>query len=290
MTEDPPNPLDYDELVKYGYGHLVTRIMNAGGRSRMYQLLDMTPPPIKTKVVKVAPPIIIDREGKENRYQGLKLGQILDDNIQAAALQDVQRKLEQGERVASSKVWDEVQAYELPFADQRNVGPRQTPDWTVEQLDEWGRQQGRVESWARKARQGAYVNDPLESLDSLTLQQRLYSILSAFVTALSFGKATPKFIHLIERFGPNNDGDHGIMSENAFTVLQIPTVLLLVFAMGSSLFCVVKAPEKNRSSFVWGFKGFLGGPFTIQQFFSATTRITQQEQDDLRKQDASVQP
>jgi hypothetical protein len=291
VTEDPPNPLDYDELVKYGYGHLVTRIMNAGGRNRMYQLLDMTPPSIKTKVVKVAPPIVIDREGKETRYQGLKLGQVLDDSIQAAALQDVQRRIEQGERVASSKVWDEVEAYEMPFADKRNTGPKQTPDWTVEQLDAWGKQQGRVESWARKARQGAYVNDPLESLDSLTLEQRLFSILTAFVTTVSFGKATPNFVRLIGMFvTKSSDSDNGIVLEDTLAILQIPAVLLLVVAVGSSLFCGIKAPEKNRSPTVWGIKGILGGPFAIQQLLAASTRITQQEQDDIRKQDASNQP
>jgi hypothetical protein len=291
VTEDPPNPFDYDELVKYGYGHLVTRIMNAGGRNQIYQLFDMTPPPIKTKVVKVAPPIVIDREGKETRYQGLKLGQVLDDNIQGAALRDVQRKIEQGERIASSKVWDEVEAYEIPFADKRNTGPKQTPDWTVEQLDDWGKQQGRVESWARKARQGAYVNDPLESLDSLTLDQRLYSILTTFVTAVSFGKATPNFVRLIGVLVSNSiDGDIEMLPEDAFAILQIPAVLLLLVAFGSSVFCAIKAPEKNRSSSVWGIKGILGGPFAIPQLTAASTRMTKQEQDDINKQDAFIQP
>jgi hypothetical protein len=37
--DEAPNPFDYDELEKYGYGRLSTKIMKAGGRSAMYDLL-----------------------------------------------------------------------------------------------------------------------------------------------------------------------------------------------------------------------------------------------------------
>jgi hypothetical protein len=290
VTVESPNPFDYDELTKYGYGHLVTRIMNAGGRNEMYRLFNISPPIVKTKIVQPPPPIVIDREGKANRYQGLKLGQVLDDNIQGAALQDVQRRIQQGERLSSSKVWDEVTAYEVPFADKRNIGPKQTPDWTVEQLDEWGKQQGRVESWARNARQGAYINDPTESLDSLLLTQRMYSILTASITAVAFGKATPKFLRLVTEAITSGENDDIILSEDMLLLLKIPAVVLLSVAFLSSIYCAMQAPEKNRSSYIWGMKGLLGGPFTIQQLATLSTRITQQEQDDQNKHFTVVQP
>jgi hypothetical protein len=271
VTEDPPNPLDYDELTKYGYGNLVTRIMNAGGRLKMYELLDLTPPPVKPKKVTIAPPIVIDRFGEQTRYQGLKLGQAFNDNMQAVALQEVQEKLRNGERPASSKVLEEVEAFELPFADKRNVSPKQTPDWTVEKLDEWGRQQGRVESWARKAKQGAFVQDPMESFDSLLPQQRLYSIVTALTVATAFGKATPSFVSMVS-------GD--AVTPNLLSVLQIPAAALLLASLGSSAYCAMTAKGKNRSQYVWTLKGLLGGPLTVRQLATLSTLITQQEQDD----------
>jgi len=151
VLEEPPNPLDYDELTKYGYGHLVTRIMNAGGRLAMYDLLGLDTPVVKPKRSKVvtAPPLVIDRTGESDPavYQGLRLGQVLDDQQQAQALQQVQQQIARGERPSASKVREQVESFEQPFADKRNTGPKQTPDWTVEQLDEWGRKQGRVEAW-----------------------------------------------------------------------------------------------------------------------------------------------
>ncbi len=41
------------------------------------------------------------------------------------------------------------------FLDKRNTGPRQTPEWTVESLDEYTTAQGRAISWARRAKEGA---------------------------------------------------------------------------------------------------------------------------------------
>lgn len=281
VTEEPPNPLDYDELTKYGYGRLVTRIMNAGGRLKMYDLLDLTPPPARPKKIKnFAPPIVIDRLGEQTRYRGLKLGQALNDDVQGAALQDYQRKIEQGERPASSKVREEVEAFELPFADKRNVGPKQTPDWTVERLDEWGRQQGRVESWARKARQGAFVQDPMESFDSLRPQQRAYSIVTGLTAAAAFGKATPAFIGLITSGG----GGDVVVDPNLLAVLQFPSAALVLASLGSSAYCALTAASKNRSQYVWAVKGLIGGPLTAHQLASLSTLVTQQEQDDRDKQ------
>lgn len=274
VTEEPPNPLDYDELTKYGYGSLATRIMNAGGRLKMYELLGLTLPPVKPKKVKVAPPIVIDRFGEQTRYQGLKMGQALNDDMQGAALQDFQRKVERGERPSSSKVLEEVEAFELPFADKRNVSPKQTPDWTVERLDEWGRQQGRVESWARKARQGAFVQDPMESVDSLSPRQRAYSIVTALTAAAAFGKATPAFVTLV------SGGD---VAPDALANLQIPAATLMLASLGSSVYCALSAGGKNRSRFVWAVKGLLGGPLTVPQLASLLPRVTQQEQDDRAK-------
>lgn len=130
--EAAPGVFDYDQLTRYGYSHLVTPIMKAGGRLAMYRLLDMEVPDTSKSLkplVVTAPKLVIDREGKNDkaRYSGLKLGQVLDDNLQAQALASVQEKLARGESLRSPL---EEETYVPPFADKRNVGPRQTPDWT----------------------------------------------------------------------------------------------------------------------------------------------------------------
>jgi hypothetical protein len=273
ITTDPPNVLDYDELTKYGFGHLVTPIMTMGGRTKMYELMNLDIPVVKPKVVKVAPKIIIDRDGGKS-YRGLKLNQVLDDTIQGEALQSVQRKIASGQRLTASNeaLLDEIENYVLPFAEKRNVGPKQTPDWTVEQIDDWGKQQGRVESWARNAKLGAYVSDPMERFDSLVLSQRLYSILTSFLTAIAFGNATPQLLLWI-----NASYDITAISDNFIDILRVPSSILLILAFGSSIYCGSQAPTKNRSTMVWGIKGLLGGPITIQQFQSMSTRQTQEE-------------
>ena len=290
VTTDQPNVLDYDELTKYGYGHLVTRIMKIGGRNKMYEVMDMDIPAIKPKVVKTAPKIIIDRGENGKSYQGLKLNQVFDDNMQGLALQNVQRKIEMGQRLTASneEFLEEIENFELPFADKRNVGPKQTPDWTVEQIDEWGKQQGRVESWARNAKLGAYINDPMESFDTIDVSQRFYSIISSFLTAIAFGNATPKLLNWVNQRG-TSDGNEVVISNDVLTILQIPSAILLLAALGASIYCGSQAPKKNRSIYVWCLKGLLGGPFTIQQFASLSVRKTQQEVIDEQKQQSMQQ-
>ena len=279
VLEDPPNPLDYDELVKYGYGHLATRIMNAGGRPAMYALLGMDAPVVKIKQIVSAPPLVIDRTGESDPavYRGLRLGQMLDDELQGRALQEVQQKIARGERPAVSQVLEQVESFEVPFADKRNTGPKQTPDWTVEKLDEWGRRQGRVEAWARKAKEGAFVNDPNESTDSLTTQQRVYSIVTILTAATAFGKATPGFLVLALDWQGDNVA-------SVLGALQIPAATLVLSSLGSSIFCAITAATLNRSRYVWTIKGFLGGPLTVRQLQTLAPLTTQREQDEKDRQ------
>ena len=279
VIEDAPNPFDYDELTKYGYGNLVTPIMNAGGRTAMYELLGMEIPAVKSskRVVVSAPKLEIDRTGEKDPdvYQGLRLGQILDDEQQAEALRRVQEEVARGEKPSASRVRNQVEAFERPFADKRNVGPKQTPDWTVEKLDEWGRQRGRVRAWARAAREGAFVRDPAESTDSLTAPQRVYSIVTVFTAAAAFGRSTPAFLSMMG-FAGN--------SEALLSSLQVPAAALVLASLGSCVFCAVSAATKNRSRYVWTVKGFLGGPLTVRQLVTLSTLITQQEQDEQERQ------
>jgi len=286
IVEEPPNPLDYDELTKYGYGKLVTPIMNAGGRNAMYQLLDLEAPVVKRKrTVVTAPPLVIDRTGANDpaAYQGLRLGQVLDDAQQAEALQRVQQKIANGERPAASQMLEQVQAFERPFSDKRNVGPKQTPDWTVERLDEWGRQQGRVQAWARAAREGAFVRDPAESTDSLTSPQRVFSVATVLLATLAFGRATPGLVSmLVETDQARGGGLEGVRS-----ALQVPAAALVLASLGSSAVCALTAPTKNRSRYVWTVKGFLGGPLTVRELASLPTLITQQEQDEQNERESA---
>ena len=130
--EDAPNALDYDQLTKYGYSHLVTPIMKAGGRLAMYDLLGMEPPDTSKSlrpVVVTAPKLVIDREGKTDkaRYTGLRLTQVIDDDLQAEVLAQAKEKTARGEDLRPKL---EEETYEQPFADKRNVSPQMTPDWT----------------------------------------------------------------------------------------------------------------------------------------------------------------
>ena len=124
VIEAAPNALDYDQLTKYGYSHLVTPIMKAGGRLAMYDLLQMEKPDTSQSLkplVVTAPKLEIDREGKneKERYSGLKLGQIIDDDLQAQVLQSAQERAARGEELRP-KLQEE--SYEQPFADKRYVG------------------------------------------------------------------------------------------------------------------------------------------------------------------------
>jgi len=286
ILEDPPNPLDYDELTKYGFGHLVTPMMNAGGRNAMYELLGLDAPVVqRKKVVVTAPPLVIDRTGANDpaRYPGLRLGQVLDDEQQALALKSVQEKRKQGDS-KRTPLQQQMDAFERPFADKRNTGPKQTPDWTVERLDEWGRQQGRVEAWARAAREGAFVRDPAESTESLTLPQRVYSMVTLVTATTAFGKATPGFLVLVL-----GSADAAADSNGWLQALQVPAAALVMASLGSSIFCAVTASTKNRSRYVWTVKGFLGGPLTVRQLVTLSTLITQQEQNEKDRAASSQQ-
>lgn len=64
----------------------------------MYKLMDMELPAIKVKKKKVVPKLKIDRTGESDpaRYTGLKMGQVLDDDAMAKALEEANRKRKEG--------------------------------------------------------------------------------------------------------------------------------------------------------------------------------------------------
>ena len=100
VIERAPDVFDYDELSKYGYSNLVAPIMDTvGGRRAVYDLMEMEPPPLlgpppKKKV----PKLVIDRTGENDkaRYTGLKMGQVLDDNVMGEALARANSKAKEG--------------------------------------------------------------------------------------------------------------------------------------------------------------------------------------------------
>ena len=100
VIERAPDVFDYDELSRYGYSNLVAPIMDlVGGRRAAYDLMEMEPPPLlgpppKKKV----PKLKIDRTGENDkaRYTGLKMGQVLDDDIMGEALARANKKAKEG--------------------------------------------------------------------------------------------------------------------------------------------------------------------------------------------------
>jgi hypothetical protein len=249
--------------------------MNAGGRLKMYELMGLDVPAIPPTPVLSAPKIEIDRTGENdpNRYTGLKLGQVLDDDAQAAAL-EAYRKNRVRSIATAPKL--KVPEFERPFADKRNTGPRQTPDWTVEKIDEWAQKQGRVDAWVRKARAGLFVSDANEQLHELPWTFRLYSIVTYGTVALAFGRASPQFLEYFSSATANVDGS----IPELLLLLQVPATAVLFANLGSGLYCGVTAQAtKNRSLFVWIIKGLLAGPLAVRQLMTLPKLLTQQESD-----------
>lgn len=256
VQEDVPDIFDYDELMKYGYSHLVTPIMENGGRRAMYQLMDIPEPatPKRLTQKKSAPKLVIDRTGETDkaRYSGLKMSQAMDDDAMGKALDEAAKKVKEGKSLRKRLAEED---YVLPYADNKNVGPRQTPIWTPEKLDEAGKKAGQAQAWARKARMGELKKDPFEIL-AVEGELRLYSIFVAIYVSLAFGNATPRAFNMI-----------GIeSSDDLLEFFKIPALALLVAGIGSAVVnAVALAPPKKRSSFVWGLKGLMGGPLAVRQ-------------------------
>ena len=117
VIERTPNVFDYDELSRYGYSNLVEPIMDmVGGRRAVYELMDMEPPPLvgppKRKKV---PKLKIDRTGEDDkaRYTGLKMGQVLDDDVMGEALARANKRAKEGKELRKSLMEEN---YVQPFA------------------------------------------------------------------------------------------------------------------------------------------------------------------------------
>lgn len=152
------------------------------------------------------------------------------------------------------------------MVDKRNIGARQTPDWTPELLDQEGIKRGKAIAWARKARAGEFVNDPYETM-TIDGTIRVYSIFVAALVAFAFGHATPSFLYMI------NADESGIQE-----LVQVPALIALLAAVGSTVVnTVVMAPKKKRSRFVWGVKGLFGGPVAMAQLRTLNTLQTREE-------------
>jgi hypothetical protein len=135
-------------------------------------------------------------------------------------------------------------------------------------LDEQGRKQGRAVDWARQAKAGAFVKDPLEIL-AIDGDLRTYSVVSSLLVAFAFGQtATYSILDLLQ------------LSSDLQRTLQAPSMAILVANVGSSILAYGMAPTKNRSKFVWGIKGLFGGPLAIAQLRGSETLRTRAEIED----------
>lgn len=245
---------DYDELSKYGFSDLLPAIMENGGRRAMYKLMDMDEPAIPSRITtpKKYTKLVIDRTGETDggRYSGLQMSTLLDDDEMGRALDEAQRKTREGKRLGK-KIAEED--YVMPFADKRNVGPKQTPLWTPEKLDEVGKQAGEVQAWARRERLNKLKRDENELLE-ISGELRVYSIFAAVTCALAYGRATPNAASLLG------------LDPSGLDALQIPALALIAASIGSAVVnAALLAPPKRRSSAIWGVKGLMGGPLAIRQ-------------------------
>ena len=117
VIERAPDVFDYDELSKYGYSGLVKPIMDqVGGRRAVYDLMGMEPPPlVGPPPKKKVPKLMIDRTGEDDkaRYTGLKMGQVLDDDVMGEALAAANEKAKEGKDLRPKLV---EESYVQPFA------------------------------------------------------------------------------------------------------------------------------------------------------------------------------
>lgn len=151
-------------------------------------------------------------------------------------------------------------------ADKRNTGPRQTPDWTAEDIDDITRKQGQAQSWARKSRATRMVTDENE-LMVLNFPMTAYCLFTSFFCAFAYGQSTPTFLHMV-----------GISDTSFISLLQVPGLVLILACIGSSIVSAnVLAPPLNRSSLVWGLKGLCGGPIAILQLRELQALISRAE-------------
>ena len=122
VIERAPDVFDYDELSRYGYSSLVGPIMDlVGGRRAVYDLMDMKKPtlygpPPKKKV----PKLKFDRTGEDDeaRYTGLKMGQVLDDDVMGEALARANKKAKEGKELRPVLIEEK---YVQPFAGTYNL-------------------------------------------------------------------------------------------------------------------------------------------------------------------------
>ena len=201
------------------------------------------------------------------------MGQVLDDEEMGRALQAAVDKKRRGERLRPKLVEED---YVQPFADKRNTGPRQVPEWTAERIDDQTRKTGEALAWARKAKEGQYANDPEEVL-SIEGGMQAYCMAAALYLALSFGRATPSALSL---FGYSDGAARGLID-----TLQGPAFGVLLASIGSAAAsAVLLAPGKNRNAIVWGIKGFMGGPLAVFKLQTLDPLITVAETEDLAKE------
>jgi hypothetical protein len=90
--------------------------MNLGGRMPVYELMGMEAPVLPGPPPKLkTPKLKFDRTGEEDkaRYTGLKMGQVIDDDVMGEALARANEKAKKGERMRPTLIEEE---YERPFA------------------------------------------------------------------------------------------------------------------------------------------------------------------------------
>lgn len=148
--------------------------------------------------------------------------------------------------------------YTYYILDNTNKGPRQTPLWTPEKLDEAGKKAGLAQAWARKARMGSLKKDPYEEL-SIEGELRLYSVLSTMIVCLAYGNSTPRAFEMMGLLSSSpSNGD--------LNIVKIVALGVIVAGLGSAVVNgVALAPPRRRSSFVWSMKGLFGGPLAVLQ-------------------------
>ena len=197
--------------------------------------------------------IDFDGIGDKNGYQGL---------CKMLPKDDIAQQLEWTRKQKSTApenqdIKSTTSNYEIPFASRKKSATRRQPEWTPEMLDEEGRRRGQTYDWARRVREEKETSirktDSAETID-VNGGSRVYATVFSLLSSIAYGKATPQALEWI---------DVATATTITTSLHGIALMFVLTSIASSAYSSTVLAPQKNRNSFIWAVKGFVGGPLAV---------------------------
>ena len=197
--------------------------------------------------------IDFDGTGDKNGFQGVR--KMLSEDDIAQQLEWTRKQ--KSTAPENQDIKSTTSNYEIPFASRKKSATRRQPEWTPEMLDEEGRRRGQTYDWARRVREekesSIRKTDSAETID-VNGGSRVYATVFSLLSSIAYGKATPQALEWI---------DVATATTITTTLHGIALMFVLTSIASSAYSSTVLAPQKNRNSFIWAVKGFVGGPLAV---------------------------